>query len=194
MTHQPPRGAKNQASSGNVPVKIARRKFLKTAGAGVLAGAAFSTPLRAEPKAKAASGSRKRRASWAYTGTDNDPGVMQYPLTPNNSLPALVVWLTMAVSTDLQNNMPENELQRLADAVGLTKNSVAGIRNLMTTGTATVNGNMVNVADAFTAVAQVFLQIGIPRGSGPYNPSACPGLVDILSFGPAAAARIPKPN
>lgn len=166
MTHQP------------------RRQFLKTAGSGALAVAALSTHLHA---------AQKRRPPWAYTGTDNDSGISPYPLTPNNSLPALVVWLTMAVSTDLQNNMTDGQLQQLADTVGLTKNSVASIRNLMTTGTATVSGHDVNVGEAFAAVAQVFLQIGKPRGSGPYDPGACPGIVDILSFGPAAIARDPKP-
>jgi hypothetical protein len=119
-------------------------------------------------------------APWAYTGTD-ETSPRPFALSQNNSLPAMLVWLTMTTGTLLQNNMSDADAQRLADAVGLTKGSVQSIRGLMS-----------RAGASFQDVANVFRQIGKPDAPSSYPPPVCPTLDDILLFASVALNREPK--
>jgi hypothetical protein len=126
-------------------------------------------------------------APWAYTGTDDTAGVTQVPLTAANSLPAMVVWMTMTTSGLMQQtSLPAGtglDTATLAQQTGLTEKSVIAIRSLVT---------QPHNAAAFSTVAQAFRTIGQDPGDE-YPPSACPRLVDVLNFAPTALAVAPAP-
>jgi hypothetical protein len=115
-------------------------------------------------------------APWAYPGTD-ETAERFFPLLSKNSLPAMLVWLTMTTGRDLQNSLDE---QKLADAIGLTQPCVHYIRALM------------EKEPAFEKVADLFVTIQSRTAAGNYPPAVCPTLTDITdNFAPIALNKEP---
>lgn len=129
---------------------------------------------------------------WAYVGTDDD-AVWQFELSTNNSLPAMIVWLTMTVNSDLLSTGGDPFVPQLAAAAGLTECCVRYIRNLANAEDET---DSTGIAAAFNLVSKRFLKIGHPMNGqneprGQYPPATCPGMPDIMALAQPPLSRAP---